>query len=169
MDELYIITLYQKIPLNENIKIFRRIGAIANVYINTTNEFDEVTYYDHERKRVTVESMDSPYTFVSDDAYCYGYPIPINDLQELYPCIDNMKELQEQYLKDISEVVNIAYYDRENDTVKILVTNEDILKEQDSDELFREFNITYDSLNETEEVNAPWWLTLPETSYRSCP
>lgn len=152
MDDRYIITIYQKIPLNENIMIFKRVGVVVNVYINMEDEFNEVTYYDKDRRRVTVESMENPYTFVSDDAYCYGYPIALDDLKELYPCIEDDNELREQYLKDISEVVNIAYYDRDNDSVKILVTNEEIIKETETDELFRDFNITYDSLNETEDV-----------------
>ena len=155
MDDLYIVTLYQKIALNENIKVFRRLGVIANVYINLNDDFNEVTYYDNERKKVTVESMENPYCFVSDDIYCYGYPILIKELENMYPDIKDKEKLKEKYLTDISEVVNIAYYDKENDSIKILVTNEKTLKEHDEDELFREFNITYDSLNETEEVTYP--------------
>ena len=37
------------------------------VVIDFNDEFQEITYYDKDRKRVTVESMDNPYTFVSDD------------------------------------------------------------------------------------------------------
>ena len=108
MNDRYIVTLYQKIPLNENILTFRRLGIIENVYIDMTDDNQDITYYDKDRKRVTVESMDNPYSFVSDDSYCYGYPILLDDLKELYPCAIDNQELRELYLQDISEVVNIA-------------------------------------------------------------
>ena len=152
MEDLYIVTLYQKIPLNENILVFRRLGVIANVYIDLENDLEEVTYYNSKHERVTVESMESPYTFVSDDKYCYGYPLLLQDLEKMYPHIKNKEELKQKYLDDISQVVNFAYYDSSNDSVKILTTNEEIMKEYDDNELFNFFNVTYDSLEDENVV-----------------
>ena len=152
MDDLYIVTLYQKIPLNENILVFRRLGVIANVYIDLRNDLEEVTYYNNKHERVTVESMMSPYTFVSDDKFCYGYPLLMKDLQKMYPHIKNSEELKQKYLDDISRVVNFAYYDSSSDSVKILTTNEEIMKEYDDDELFNFFNVTYNSLEDENVV-----------------
>ena len=152
MEDLYIVTLYQKIPLNENILVFRRLGVIANVYIDLKNDLEEVTYYNSKHERVTLESMESPYTFVSDDKYCYGYPVLLQDLEKMYPHIKNKEELKQKYLDDISQVVNFAYYDSSNDSVKILTTNEEIMKEYDDNELFNFFNVTYDSLEDENVV-----------------
>ena len=85
MEEKYIVTLYQKIQLNENVIVFRRIGTIDNVQIDSNDEFQEITYYDNEGKRVIVECMTNPYTFVSDDIYCYGFPVTLSTLKEIYP------------------------------------------------------------------------------------
>lgn len=152
MDDRYIITMYQKIFLSDNILVFKRIGVVANVYINISDELNEVTYYDQLRRRVTLEYMDNPYTFVSDDGFCYGYPILLEELKNMYPDIQDKEELKRKYLSDISEVINIAYYDKEKDAVKIFVTNEEKLKEHDDDELFDDFSISYNSSDEEENI-----------------
>ena len=155
MGEKFIVTLYQKIQLNENVIVFKRIGTIDNVLIDSNDDFQDITYYDKDRKRVTIECMNNPYTFVSDDAFCYGFPVTINTLKEIYPQKKDVTELKEAYLKDMSEVISFAYYDRENDSVKILATNEITLNEVGEDKLFTNFNVVYDSINNSEEITCP--------------
>ena len=155
MEEKYIVTLYQKIQLNENVIVFRRIGTIDNVQIDSNDEFQEITYYDNEGKRVIVECMTNPYTFVSDDIYCYGFPVTLSTLKEIYPQKKDIIDLKETYIKDMSEVISFAYYDRENDSVKILATNEITLNEVGTDILFTNFNVVYDSINNSEEITYP--------------
>lgn len=154
MNEKFVATLYQKIDLSENIIVFRRIGAIRDINIDLTDELNQAICYDSEKKRVILESMESEYTFVSDDGFCYGYPMPINTLWQMFPECKNEEELMQKYLEEISEVINIAYYDPEKDKMKILVTNEKSLKEQESEEIFKSFSITYESEgNETITIN----------------
>ena len=82
MDDRYVATIYQKIYLNENILIFKRTGIISNFIMNKEDELNEVTFYDQNRRRITLEYMECPYMFVSDDAYCYGHPMLIKDLKQ---------------------------------------------------------------------------------------
>ena len=143
MDNKFIATIYQKVFLNENILVFRRVGVVKDLMIDFNNSREEAVIYDGEGKRILFESMEDEYTFVSDDSYCYGYPITMQVLKETYPnCVDE-SELLKKYFEEISEVVNIGYFDTEQDRVKILVTNEKMLKEHESDELFDNFRNIY--------------------------
>ena len=150
MNENFIATIYQKIFLSENILVFRRVAIVQNLVINFDSEVEQGIFYDGDGKRIILDFMEDEYTFVSDDNYCYGYPMTLKILQETYPeCIDE-NDLLRKYYEEISEVVNIGYYDTEKDRVKIFVTNEKILKEHESDELFKNFDISYES--EDDEV-----------------
>ena len=144
MEEKFIATLYEKIELSENIFLFKRENIIKEGYINLLDDMEELKYYDESNRRVILEYMENPYVIVSDDKYCYGYPITKDELEEMYPNLTE-KEMLEKYRKEISEVINIAYYNELEDTVKLLVTNEEQLKQVDSDELFSDFCIEYDS------------------------
>ena len=151
MKEKFIVTIYQKIKLNENIIIFRRAGIVKDVYIDMSDELQEIMFYDNNQKRITLECMENPYILVSDDAYCYGSPIAMSDLKKLYPNIKTEEELAEKYLNEVSKIVNIGIYNEEKDSLKILVTNEEILKKHSDDELFDNFIISYDS-EEKEQI-----------------
>lgn len=146
----YVVTIYQKIPMNENIIIFRRAGVVKNVDIKTHNDMDEITFYNDNQERITLESMDSEYVMVSDDQFCYGYPMLLEDLNNMYD-VKTEAELIDKYSNDISQVINIGYYDSENDVMKIIVTNEEMLKKQDQDNLFNYFTVEYQS-NDLQKV-----------------
>lgn len=149
MNEKYIASIYQKFPINDNIMVFRRTGIIKNAVINSKDDIDEITYYNDNMQRVTLEYMDNDYVMVSDDQYCFGYPITMKDLSEKYPEYILEEELIEKYAEEISKVMPIGYYDEEKDKVKILFTNEVTLKQQEEDELFNGFGITYESVDKS--------------------
>ena len=148
MDDRYVATIYQKIYLNENILIFKRTGIISNFIMNKEDELNEVTFYDQNRRRITLEYMECPYMFVSDDAYCYGHPMLIKDLKQLYPNIEEETDLFQKYFEKISHIICLGIYNEEEDSVKIITTNEEILKKSEEDKLFTDFNISYNSNEE---------------------
>lgn len=155
MNERYVATLYQKIELSDNTFIFKRVGVLPDSYINLENGIEELTYFDGE-KRLTLNSIECPYAIISDDEYCYGYPILMNHLQMDYPDITDEMELICKYMDEMSEVVNIAYYDEENDRVKLLTTNIEVLKNyEDIDTLFNIFCMEADS-NEDKMISIPF-------------
>ena len=151
MNEKYVATIYQKIYLNENLLLFRRAGIVSNILIDLTDELHEITFYDQSKRRITLEYMENPYIFVSDDAYCYGNPIAVDDLKNLYPEIQDDDKLFEKYLEEMSHIISFGILNENDDSMKIVTTNEEILRNSDIDELFNNFNISYDS-NEEEKI-----------------
>ena len=145
MNEKYMVTVYQKIELNDNVMIFKKVQSLTDVYIDPSKDEDEIVVYDSQQKRIVLESMNSDYVMISDDQFCYGYPISLSDLKKLYPECNNMEELYEAYDNEISQVVTIGLYDEETDTVKIVFTNEEMIKLQGQDDVFTNFKITYES------------------------
>ena len=148
MQERYLITLYEKIPVTDNIMLFKKNRVVKNAYINFNDDFEEATFYDENSQRIKVDSMYSPYTIVSDDKYCYNYPLTIDQLKENYPDVNSIDELIKLYDSEINDVLEISFYDKVKDKVKIVTTNEEILGKIDSEELFNEFFLEYDSSDE---------------------
>ena len=148
MDEKYLITLYEKIPITQNTMLFKKNRIVEEAYIDLKNEFEEATFYDDNNQRIKVESMYNPYTIVSDDKYCYNYPITIEQIKKIYPNIIDKNELAKKYDEEIDNVFEIAYYDKNNDKVKIFTTNEEVLKEKDTEDLFKEFLLNFDSTDD---------------------
>ncbi|MBP3461124.1 MAG: AAA family ATPase [Bacilli bacterium] len=145
MEERYMAVLYEKNQLSDNLYSFKRIGVITNGYINLTDEFDELTYY-NDGQKITLQSLECPYFVISEEKYCYGYPMLISMLEEMYGKDLSIEEIACRYLDDISPILTIGYYDEEMDSIKILTSNEKVLKEvKDTDDLFREYSISYDS------------------------
>ena len=136
MEETFIISIYQKIELNDNILAFKRVGIAKNAKIKMDDDFSEAVFYDEDKKRVTLDYMETDYAFVSDDKYCYSYPVTLSELKEIYPESIAEEELIGSYLDEISKVINIAFYDEVSDKVKVFATNEKVLREKDEDELF---------------------------------
>lgn len=161
MDDKFIATVYQKIEITENIKVFKRVTIIKDATIDFSDGLDQLTYYENNGKRVTLDSINCDYTFVSDDSFCYGYAMIMNDLRDLYPNVTGDDNLIKKYVEDLSDVLCIAYYNKEEDGVKVLTTNEEELKklELDEDFIFSNFNVEYDSLNEKR-------ITLPLTDVK---
>ena len=145
MNEKYIVTIYQKIDLNENTVVFRRVGIVNDVIIKEDGGIEEITFYDDNRQRITLGFMENEYVMISDDQFCFGYPVTYDDLRKLYPDCLTTEELDDKYCEDISKVINIGYLDEEHDKVKILFTNEEELKKHDEDEIFKYLNIEYES------------------------
>ncbi len=148
MNEKYIATVYEKIDINENIIIFKRVGILNDVYIDFEDELNEITVMDEEEKRVVLQPMENDYVMISEDRYCYGYPISLDSLKKLYPEIKKSDDLLEKYYDEISAVINIGYYDEETDTVKIVFTNEEQIKKQEPDEILNKFSIVYETEDE---------------------
>ena len=145
MEERYMAVLYEKNQLSDNLYSFKRIGVITNGYINLTDEFEELTYY-NDGQKITLQSLECPYFVISEEKYCYGYPMLISMLEEMYGKDLSIEEIACRYLDDISPILTIGYYDEEMDSIKILTSNEKVLKEvKDTDDLFREYSISYDS------------------------
>ena len=161
MKDKFIATIYQKINITENIIVFRRVTIIKDATIDFSDGLDQLTYYDNNGKRVTLDSINCDYTFVSDDNFCYGYAMIIDDLKDLYPNVTGDDNLIKKYAEDLSDVLCLAYYNKEEDRVKLLTTNEGELKKQDLDDdlIFSNFNVEYDSLNERK-------ITLPLTDVK---
>ena len=148
MLEKFIVTIYQKIDLNDHMIIFRRAGVVTDVYIDLNKELGDITFYDSQKKRITLEYMENPYIFVSDDQFCYGYPLLMRELRKMYPNVLNDDALAEKYLEEVSRVVNIGILDDRDDSMKILVTNEETLKNSNVDDIFKDFCVSYDSRDE---------------------
>ena len=150
MEDKFIATIYEKIELTENVFMFRRYAVLKEGTIDFKDGLDQLTYYDNEGKRITLDSMECAYTFVSDDRYCYGYPMLMEDLKATYPNIKTNEELILKYIQDLSDLICLSYYDQEEDNVKVITTNEEILKKTSTqDELiFSNFSVDYDSLND---------------------
>ena len=154
MNEKYLVTIYQKIDLNENTIVFKRIGLVNDAVIKEDCGIEEITFYDENRQRITLGYMENEYVMISDDQFCYGYPMTYDELRTLYPDCLTSDELQERYWNDISKVINIGYLDEEHDKVKIIFTNEEELKNHDEDEIFKKVNIEYES-DERDFVSIP--------------
>ena len=144
MEEKYIITLYEKIDLKDNIIIFKKNKIIKNATIDFLDDFQVATYYDDDNRRISIDMLENPYTIVSDDKYCYDFATRISDLKEEYPYCHNENELYRIYEEEISKVFEISYYDANEDRVKFLSTNEDLLKEVEEDSLFNNFMVEFD-------------------------
>ena len=144
MEEKYIITLYEKIDLTDNIIIFKKNKIIKNATIDFLDDFQVATYYDDDNRRISIDMLENPYTIVSDDKYCYDFATRISDLKEEYPYCHNENELYRIYEEEISKVFEISYYDANEDRVKFLSTNEDLLKEVEEDSLFNNFMVEFD-------------------------
>ena len=144
MEEKYIITLYEKINLTENIIIYKKNKIIKNANIDFLDDFQVATYYEEDNRKICIEMLENPYTIVSDDKYCYDFVTQLSDLKKMYPDCKDDNELYKLYEKEISKVFEISYYDELGDRVKFLTTNEDILKEVEEDSLFNNFAIEFD-------------------------
>lgn len=144
--EKYIVTIYQKVDLSDNTIVFKRIGLAQDVTIVDNDGIEEITFLNEKNEEVTLGYMENEYVMISDEDFCFGYPITLSDLKNQYPECETIDELTGKYFEEISKVVNIGYYDDEKDKVKILFTNEDYLKCQDEDTMFRYFTIEYASM-----------------------
>ncbi|MBR3161833.1 MAG: AAA family ATPase [Bacilli bacterium] len=147
MEEKYIITLYEKVNLTENVIAFKKNRIIKNAYIDFDDDFQVATYYDEDQKKVSIEMLENPYTIVSDDKYCYDFATKLSDLKSLYPEYKDDTELYKKYEEDISKVFEISYYDEKEDRVKFLSSNESLLGEVEEDSLFNNFIVEFDSDN----------------------
>ena len=152
MSDKYIVTVFRKIPLNENIIVFQTVGILNEVYINENDEQHEITYYDQSGKRIILEYMENPYSFVSDDTYCYGYPCSIKEIKEENPQLTDNNILIQKYFEEIQKIINIGIYNEEKDNIRILSITEDnlqnIKKKVNVNELFSNFIIKYNSNEE---------------------
>ncbi|MEE3342673.1 MAG: AAA family ATPase [Bacilli bacterium] len=147
MEEKFIITLYEKIDLTDNIILFKKNKVIKNAVIDFFDEFQVATYYDEDNRRISIDMLESPYTIVSDDKYCYDFATSLSELREQYPGYDD-DELYAIYEEEISKVFEISYYDVENDRVKFLTSNEEVLEKVDEDCLFDNFVVALDGEGE---------------------
>lgn len=145
MNERCIATIYQKIDLSDNVTVFKRIGIVQDVVVKEDGGIEEITFYDGNRKKITLGYMENEYVVVSDEQYCFGYPVSYESLKQMYPECLTSEELETKYWEDISKVINIGYLDEEHDKVKILFTSEEELKKQDEDKIFKYLNIEYES------------------------
>ena len=144
MEEKYIITLYEKINLTDNIIIYKKNKIIKNANIDFLDDFQVATYYDEDNRKISIEMLENPYTIVSDDKYCYDFVTNLSDLRLQYPDCKDDNELYRLYEKEISKVFEISYYDESGDRVKFLSSNEDLLKEAEEDSLFNNFIVEFD-------------------------
>ena len=138
MKEKFIITIYQKIYLNDNVVVFKSIGYKEDVYINIQDELHEITLYDNSKTRIILEYMESPYSFISDDAFCYGYPMTMDELRNENPQIAEDEILAEKYFEEISKIINIGIFNEEEDNLKILSVTESELQNINIKEIFKE-------------------------------
>ena len=92
MDEKYIITIYEKVNLTDNIIVYKKKKIIKDATIDFLDEFQVATYYDEDNRRICIEMLENPYTIVSDDKYCYDFATKISDLKILYPDCNDEKE-----------------------------------------------------------------------------
>ena len=148
MKEKFIITIYQKIYLNDNVVVFKSIGYKEDVYINIQDELHEITLYDNSKTRIILEYMESPYSFISDDAFCYGYPMTMDELRNENPQIAEDEILAEKYFEEISKIINIGIFNEEEDNLIILSVTESELQNINIKEIFNNFFISYDSSRE---------------------
>ena len=52
MEETFIISIYQKIELNDNILAFKRVGIAKNAKIKMDDDFSEAVFYDEDKKQM---------------------------------------------------------------------------------------------------------------------
>ena len=143
MEEKYIITLYEKLDITDNIILFKKKEIIKEAYIDYLDDFQEATYYDDDNRRISIDMLANPYTIVSDDKYCYDFAVSLSELKKIYPGYDD-DELYRIYEEEMSKVFEISYYDPINDKVKFLSTNEELLETVDEDEVFNNFLVEHD-------------------------
>ena len=147
MFEKFIITLYEKIPINDNIMLYKKCGVVKDAIINFNDDFEPAVFYDENNRKMIVENMRNQYSMVSDDKLCYNYPLTMDQIEYMYPNLSN-EELIKKYEDELSEVLEISVYDKSKDVVKILTTNEAVLKKIENDKLFDFFSIEYISTDE---------------------
>lgn len=152
MEEKFLITLYEKIPISENITVYKKNKIIQNATINFYDDFLEATFNSENNEEIKVKNLLNPYVVLSDDLFCYNYPMSMEGLKKNYPDIKDEKELIKKYDSEISRVFEISYYDNAKDEIKILTTNEDKMKNFVTDDLFDGFSIDYDS-DEENSIN----------------
>ena len=148
MEEKYVITLYEKIPISENIIVFKKNKIVENATIDFYDEFSEATFSGENKEEIKTKYLLNPYVVLADDVFCYSYPMSMEGLKQRYPEISDEEELIKKYDSEISKVFEISYYDNNTDDMKILTTNEDIMKKITNDDLFEGFSIEYDSEEE---------------------
>lgn len=154
MDEKYYITLYKKLITEEKFIVFKREKVINNANINYDDEDEDATYYDKNGKRIVVQSMYNNDAILDDEKYVYGFAVEEQDLKDDYPKIKNNSNLLKKYKEEISSVLVFGYNDLDNDRIKLLVTNEEILKKiENEDELFDMFILLQN--NEENEIALP--------------
>lgn len=144
MEEKFIITLYEKIDITDNIILYKKNKIIKDATIDFFDDFQVATYYDEKKRRISVDMLENPYTIVSDDRYCYDFATTLSDIKEQYPGCWDEEELYRIYEEEISKVFEISYYDELEDRVKFLSTNEELLKEAEEDSLFNNFLVEFD-------------------------
>lgn len=123
MEDKFVATIYKRIELMDNIFIFKREGVIKDASIDLLDSFMPLTYYE-KNKRYELYPIDSIYVAASEEEYYYGYALDYETLKENYPDIDDEENLICKYIDDISEAINIGYYNEEKDEWKIIITNE---------------------------------------------
>ena len=153
MEEKYIITLYEKIDLTENIILYKKVKVIKDATIDFFDEFQVATYYDEAKRRISIDMLENPYTIVSDDRYCYDFATRLSELKEQYPGYWEEEELYRIYEEEISKVFEISYYDELEDRVKFLSSNEELLREVEEDSLFKNFTVLYDGSDSIININ----------------
>ncbi len=144
MEEKFIVTVYKKIKLNENTFLFKKEGILTDAHIDLVDDLELLNYTNEYDEQKQLECMENEYVVVSDNEYCYGYPMTIDDLKDLYPKL-NYEELIEKYKEEISSSINLAYFDIQNDRVKLFVLNDKSFEEKEPDELFSDFSVLFDS------------------------
>lgn len=154
MEDKFVATIYKRIELMDNIFIFKREGVIKDASIDLLDSFMPLTYYE-KNKRYELYPIDSIYVAASEEEYYYGYALDYETLKENYPDIDDEENLICKYIDDISEAINIGYYNEEKDEWKIIITNEEQLKKVDDIDIFSEFILSYDSKDEEERIVMP--------------
>ena len=146
MNDDYIISIYKKEDITEDIIVFKKEETIRSAFIDFDDDVDSAIYYDENGRRISVESMDSEYSFVSDEKYCYGFPITMDYLRKRYKECKTDDELIEKYNDEICMVIMFGYYNAKEDNYKIYTSNVKQLESIDfnEDELFTSYGITYD-------------------------
>ena len=148
MQEKYVITLYKKEPYNEKYVVLKKCKVIKDATVNFNDDFSAATFYDENKQKIVVECRNNPYVILSDDAYCYDYPMTMADLKDMYPAAKDEEELIKKYDEEMEDVLEFSYYNKNKDSLKIFTTNEEKLNTVSDSELFKYFSIEYDSEDE---------------------
>ena len=91
-------------------------------------------------------SMDDEEVLFSEDRFCYGYPMSLKDLEEMYKDIGDEQERVSKYFDELNKTVFFGKHNIEEGKLDLILTNKDILVNTEDENWFSEYMVSSDNV-----------------------